>query len=411
MTRRVVVTGIGAVTALGLSARDTWAGLLAGRSGVARITHFDPSAMTCQIAGEVKGFDPKTVVPEHEVRKIDPFTLFGMAAGQEAVHDAGFASGGFDPDRFGCVFGVGIGGLTDIEATKELLMERGPRRVSPFFIPKIMMNAVAGQLSMRWGLRGPNFVTASACASSNHAIGLAFRAVKNGDADLMLAGGTEATITPLGIAGFCALRALSTRNDAPEKASRPFDKGRDGFVMGEGAGALVLEEYERAKKRGARIYAEFKGFGMTADAFHITSPAPEGAGAARAMRAALEEARVAPEQVQYVNAHGTSTEINDPLETQAMKTVFGAHAKKLAISSTKSMTGHLLGGAGAVEAVVTALSIAESKVHPTINQDERDPECDLDYIPNTSRELAVTNALSNSLGFGGHNAVVLLGRA
>jgi 3-oxoacyl-[acyl-carrier-protein] synthase II len=283
--------------------------------------------------------------------------------------------------------------------------------VSPFFIPKIMMNAVAGQLSMRWGLRGPNFVTASACASSNHALGLAFRAVKNGDADLMLAGGTEATITPLGIAGFCALRAMSQRNDAPTKASRPFDKGRDGFVMGEGAGAVVLEEYEHAKRRGARIYAEFKGFGMTADAYHITSPAPEGAGAARAMRHALDEARVAPENVQYVNAHGTSTEINDALETQAMKTVFGAHAKKLAISSTKSMTGHLLGGAGAVEAVVTTLSIADGKVHPTINQEEKDPECDLDYIPNVARDLAVTNAISNSLGFGGHNAVVLLGKA
>jgi 3-oxoacyl-[acyl-carrier-protein] synthase II len=411
MARRVVITGIGAVTALGLTARDTWKALLAGQSGAARIAHFDPAAMACQIACEVKGFDPATVVPEHEVRKIDPFTQFGMAAGQEAMQDSGLATGGFDADRMGCMFGVGIGGLTDIEATKELLTERGPRRVSPFFIPKIMMNAVAGQLSMRWGLRGPNFVTASACASSNHALGLAFRAVKNGDADLMLAGGTEATITPLGIAGFCALRAMSQRNDAPTKASRPFDKGRDGFVMGEGAGAVVLEEYEHAKRRGARIYAEFKGFGMTADAYHITSPAPEGAGAARAMRHALDEARVAPENVQYVNAHGTSTEINDALETQAMKTVFGAHAKKLAISSTKSMTGHLLGGAGAVEAVVTTLSIADGKVHPTINQEEKDPECDLDYIPNVARDLAVTNAISNSLGFGGHNAVVLLGKA
>jgi len=410
MTRRVAVTGIGAVTALGLTARDTWAKLLAGQSGVARITHFDPSAMACQIAAEIKGFDPTTIAEAHEVKKLDPFTQFGMAAGQEAIRDGGFEGAKFDPDRIGCIFGVGIGGLTDIEATKELLMERGPRRVSPFFIPKIMMNAVAGQLSMRWGLRGPNFVTASACASSNHALGLAFRAIKNGDADAMLAGGSEATITPLGISGFCALRAMSTRNDAPTKASRPFDKGRDGFVMGEGAGALLLEEMEHAKKRGARIYAEFKGFGMTADAFHITSPAPEGAGAAKAMRHALAEARVDPADVQYVNAHGTSTEINDALETQAIKTVFGPNAKRVAVSSTKSMTGHLLGGAGAVEAVVTVLSIADGRVHPTINQEEPDPACDLDYVPNVAREVRVVNAVSNSLGFGGHNAVLVFGR-
>ncbi len=410
MTRRVVITGIGAVTALGLTARGTWTRLLAGDSGVAPISRFDASPMACRIAAEVKGFDPTTVAEAHEVKKLDPFTQFGMAAGQEALSDAGMADGGFDPDRVGCIFGVGIGGLTDIEATKELLMERGPRRVSPFFIPKIMMNAVAGQLSMRWGLRGPNFVTASACASSNHALGLAFRAIKHGDADAMLAGGSEATITPLGISGFCALRALSQRNDAPAKASRPFDKGRDGFVMGEGSGALVLEEFEHAKKRGAKVYAEFKGFGMTADAYHITSPAPEGAGAARAMRHALAEARVAPTDVQYVNAHGTSTEINDALETQAMKSVFGDHAKRLAISSTKSMTGHLLGGAGAVEAVVSVLSIADGRVHPTINQDEPDPACDLDYIPNVARDLAVANAMSNSLGFGGHNAVLVFGK-
>jgi 3-oxoacyl-[acyl-carrier-protein] synthase II len=410
MTRRVVITGIGAVTALGLTARGTWTRLLAGDSGVDAIRGFDVSAMACRIAAQVKGFDPTTIAEAHEVKKLDPFTQFGMAAGQEAISDAGMADGGFDPDRVGCIFGVGIGGLTDIEATKELLMERGPRRVSPFFIPKIMMNAVAGQLSMRWGLRGPNFVTASACASSNHALGLAFRAIKNGDADAMLAGGSEATITPLGISGFCALRAMSQRNDAPTKASRPFDKGRDGFVMGEGSGALVLEEFEHAKKRGAKIYAEFKGFGMTADAYHITSPAPEGAGAARAMRHALAEARIAPTDVQYVNAHGTSTEINDALETQAMKSVFGDHAKRLAISSTKSMTGHLLGGAGAVEAVVSVLSIADGKVHPTSNQEEPDPACDLDYIPNVARDLRVANAMSNSLGFGGHNAVLVFGK-
>ena len=408
--RRVVITGVGAITALGNDARSTFAGLLEGRSGVGPITRWDAKDYATRFAAEIKNFDPATVLPAHEARKLDPFVLFAMAAAKECLGDSGIDVSKTDRTRFGAIIGVGIGGLTDIETQHNILLERGPRRINPFFIPKIMMNAVAGQLSMRWGLRGPNFVTASACASSNHALGLAFRAIKHGDADAMLAGGTEATITPLGIAGFCALRAMSQRNDAPTKASRPFDKGRDGFVMGEGAGAVVLEEYEHAKKRGARIYAEFKGFGMTADAYHITSPAPGGAGAARAMRLALTEANVAPENVQYVNAHGTSTEINDLLETQAIKTVFGAHARKLAISSTKSMTGHLLGGAGAVEAVVTTLSIAEGKVHPTINQEEPDPECDLDYIPNVGRDLAVTNAISNSLGFGGHNAVVLLGR-
>jgi 3-oxoacyl-[acyl-carrier-protein] synthase II len=409
LKRRVVVTGVGAVTALGLTARETFRRLLEGESGVGRITHFDASPLPCRIAAEVKDFDPKTVVEEHEIRKYDPFTLFGMAAGQEAFLDAGLEQGKFDPDRVGCVYGVGIGGLTDIEQTKEMILARGVRRVSPFFIPKIMMNAVAGQMSIKWGFRGPNFVTASACASSNHALGLAFRSIKYGEADVMIGGGCEATITPLGVAGFCALRALSTQNDEPTKASRPFDRKRDGFVMGEGAGALVLEEYERARRRGARIYAEVKGFGMTADAHHVTSPAPEGAGAARAMQHALNEGGVSPQDVQYVNAHGTSTEINDPLETQAIKSVFGDQARRMAISGTKSMTGHLLGGAGALAGVVTALSIHGSRVHPTINQEEADPDCDLDYVPNVAREMPIRNAISNSLGFGGHNAVLLFG--
>ena len=415
MSRRVVITGLGTVNALGHNVADTWAGLLEGRSGVKLITHFDASQMTTRIAAEIRDLDLSLVGPDHEVRKLDPFVQYGMHAAVQAMNDAGRAGAdgagaGFERDDFGCLFGVGIGGLTDIEATKELLMARGPRRVSPFFIPKIMMNAVAGQASMRFGLRGPNFVTASACASSNHALGLAFRCVKHGDADLMLAGGTEATITSLGISGFCALRAMSTRNDDPTKASRPFDLGRDGFVMGEGAGALVMEEYEHARRRGARIYGEIVGFGMTADGHHITAPDPEGAGAARSMRNALKEANVSPDSVDYVNAHGTSTELNDAVETAAVKVVFGDHARKLAISSTKSMTGHLLGGAGAVEAVATVMSLHTQRVHPTINQEEPDPKCDLDYVPNVAREMTVRYALSNSNGFGGHNASLLFAR-
>jgi 3-oxoacyl-[acyl-carrier-protein] synthase II len=410
MSRRVVITGLGTVNALGHNPGDTWAALFEGRSGVDAISHFDASQMSTRIAAEVRNLDLSLVGPEHEVRKLDPFVQFGLHAAVQAMNDAGLAGGGFDGDMFGCIYGVGIGGLTDIEATKELLMARGPRRVSPFFIPKIMMNAVAGQISMRFGLRGPNFVTASACASSNHALGLAFRAVKYGEADLMIGGGTEATITPLGIAGFCALRAMSQRNDDPKRASRPFDKGRDGFVMGEGAGAIVMEEFEHAKRRGARIYGEIVGFGMTADGHHITAPDPDGAGAARAMRAALREAQVNPDVVDYVNAHGTSTELNDAIETKAIKAVFGEHARKLCVSSTKSMTGHLLGAAGAVEGVATAMSVHTQRVHPTINQEEADPACDLDYVPNVARDCRVRYALSNSNGFGGHNATILFAR-
>lgn len=415
MSRRVVITGLGTVNALGHTPEATWAALLEGRSGVSKITHFDASQMATQIAAEVRGLDTSIVCEDHELKKLDPFTVYGMHAAVQAMRDAGFGDGNangtaYDGDRFGCTFGVGIGGLTDIEATKETLMARGPRRVSPFFIPKIMMNAVSGQISMRFGLRGPNFVTASACASSNHAMGLAFRSVKWGEADLMVTGGAEATITPLGISGFCALRAMSTRNDAPEKASRPFDKGRDGFVMGEGAGSVVLEEYEHAKRRGARIYAEVVGFGMTADGHHITAPDPEGAGACRAMRAAMTEAGISPDAVDYINAHGTSTELNDMVETAAIKTVFGEHARKLCVSSTKSMLGHLLGAAGAVELVATTLSVASQRVHPTINQEESDPRCDLDYVPNVARDRSVRYALSNSNGFGGHNATILVAK-
>lgn len=408
MTRRVVITGVGAVTALGNSAPMTWGKLLEGASGVGPITHFDASAYACRFAAEVKDFDPTTIVEAHEVKKFDPFTLFGLAAADEAWRDCGLGDGDFEPDNAGCIMGVGIGGLTDIEATKEKLMARGPRRVSPFFIPKIMMNAVSGRVSMRLNLRGPNFVTASACASATHALGTAFHAIRNGIADVMIGGGSEAAITPLGIAGFCSLKALSTRNDDPQAASRPFDKGRDGFVMGEGAGAVVLEEYEHAKARGAQVYAELTGFGMTADAFHITQPAPEGAGAARSMQMALDDANVDASDMTYVNAHGTSTPVNDPLETQAMKTVFGAHASDLAVSSSKSMTGHLLGGAGGVEIVICALSVRDGRVHATINQTDPDPDCDLDYIANEARDLDVKHAMSNSLGFGGHNATLVV---
>ncbi len=408
--RRVVVTGIGALTSLGNDAGSTFAGLLEGRSGAGPISRWDAKDHVTKFACEIRNFDPSTVLEPHEARKLDPFALYAMAAAQEAMRDSGLVLEKEDLTRIGAVVGVGIGGLTDIEGQHSVLLERGPRRVNPFFIPKIMMNAAAGQISIRYGLQGPNFATASACASSAHAVGLSMKAIRWDEADVMLAGGSEATITPLGIAGFNALKALSTRNDAPEKASRPFDRDRDGFVMGEGSGCLVLEELERARRRGARIYAEVKGFGMTADAFHITAPAPKGEGARRSMLLALRDAKLAPADIQYVNAHGTSTPINDPLETAAMKGAFGDHARRLAISSSKSMIGHLLGGSGAVEAVITALSIARGVVHPTANLENPDPECDLDYVPGAAREMEVRNAISNSLGFGGHNATILLGR-
>jgi 3-oxoacyl-[acyl-carrier-protein] synthase II len=409
--RRVVVTGMGALTSLGNDAGSTFAGLLEGRSGAGPISRWDAGDFVTKFACEIKGFNPSSVLEPHEARKLDPFALYAMAAAQEAVKDSGLALDGEDRTRIGAIVGVGIGGLTDIENSHDVLKERGPRRVNPFFIPKIMMNAAAGQISIRYGLQGPNYATASACASSAHAVGLAMKAIRWDEADVMLAGGSEAAITPLGISGFNALKALSTRNDAPARASRPFDRDRDGFVMGEGAGCLVLEELERARRRGARIYAEVKGFGMTADAFHITAPAPAGEGARRSILLALADAKLSPEDIQYVNAHGTSTPINDPLETAAMKGAFGDHARRLAISSSKSMIGHLLGGSGAVEAVITALSITRGVVHPTANLENPDPACDLDYVPGAAREMEVRNAISNSLGFGGHNATILLGRA
>ncbi len=407
--RRVVITGLGAVTSLGADAPSTFAALLEGRSGVGPITHFDPAPFATQFAAEVRNFDTSPFLEPHEARKLDPFALFAMAAAHEALGHCGIDLDAEDRTRVGCVIGVGIGGLTDIEAQHDVYRDRGPRRINPFFIPRIMMNAAAGQISIRWGLQGPNYATASACASSAHALGLAAQAIRLGEADVMLAGGSEAAITPLGIGGFNALKALSTRNDAPQRASRPFDRDRDGFVMGEGGGAVVLEEESHARARGAAILGELLGFGMTADAHHITAPAPLGEGATRAMRLALRDAATDPSEVEYVNAHGTSTPINDPLETAAMKAVFGAHARSLAISSSKSMLGHLLGASGAVEAVVTILSIGASTVHPTANLENPDPECDLDYVPGAARTLRIRRAVSNSLGFGGHNASLVLG--
>ncbi|MBI1851594.1 MAG: beta-ketoacyl-ACP synthase II [Planctomycetes bacterium] len=408
--RRVVITGLGTVTCLGYEKETVWSSLVAGRTGIARISRFDTTGFDVTFGGEVKDFDPVKWLPAHEVKHHDLVAQFVIAAGDLCVKDAGIDFPKEDTTRIGVILGSGIGGIGEIETQHERLMKRGPSRVSPYLVPKLMMNAISGQLSIRYGLRGPNYVTASACASSAHALGAALRAIQYDEADAVLTGGSEAALTPLGLAGFCALRGLSTRNDQPERASRPFDKNRDGFVMGEGSGILLFEELEHAKKRGARMYAEVYGFGMSADAHHITAPAPDGEGAARAMNLALKDGALNPSDVDYVNAHGTSTPLNDVVETRAIKHVFGSHAKKLAISSSKSMIGHLLGASGAVELAITALSIERGTVHPTINYETPDPECDLDYVPNEARELAVRAAISNSLGFGGHNATIAVGR-
>ncbi len=414
MRRRVVITGLGTLNACGNDAETAWKAIVEGKSGVGRITRYDAKSMEypCLVAGEVKGFRAEDWVEAKDVKKCDLVTLYGLAAATMAWKDAGLDGGGaVDPNRAGVILGTGIGGLDTIENTHTTIMEKGPTRVSPFFVPKMMANSIAGNVSIRFDLRGPSFITASACASSNHAMALAHRSIRDGESDLVVTGGAEATITSMGMAGFNSMRAMSRRsNDHPEKASRPFDGLRDGFVMGEGAGVLVFEELEHARRRGARIYAEFLGSGMTADAYHMTAPSPGGDGPARAMARALEDARIAPTDVQYVNAHGTSTELNDICETQALKTVFGDHAGRLAISSTKSLIGHLLGGSGGAEAVVCALTIRDGVVHPTINQEEKDPACDLDYVPNVARKLQVDHLLSNSLGFGGHNVSICLAR-
>ena len=407
--RRVVVTGLGVVTPIGNDVPTMWAALLAGRSGVARITAFDPSAFESQIAAEVKGFDPAQYLSPKEIKRTERFVQFAIAAARQAVKDAGLPTSSLEhPFRYGVIIGSGMGSMHLIEAQHDVLLARGPKKLSPFMIPMLICNMAPGHVAMDLGFKGPNFCTTTACASGAHGVGEAFRIIQRNEADVMLGGGTEGCITPMAVGGFCALMALSRRNDAPTRASRPFDQERDGFVIGEGAGVLVLEELEHAKRRGAKIYAELVGYGRTADAFHMTAPDPEGEGAAHAMSLALDDAKLSPEQVTYINAHGTSTELNDKIETLAIKKTFKDAAKKVAISSTKSMTGHLIGAAGGVEAVISALAIHHGAMPPTINYEHPDPACDLDYIPNTARTARVDVALSNSLGFGGHNATLIL---
>jgi len=411
MARRVVVTGIGLVTPIAVGTEETWQGLLAGRSGIGPITHFDHSAFATHFAGEVKGFEPTRWMTPREAKTLDPFVQYAMVAGSLAVADSGLEISGDFAERVGCYVGAGLGGVTTIEATCKTLWDKGPRHgFSPFFVPMIIVNLASGNLSIRFGAKGPNLSQVSACSTGAHAIGDAFRVIERGDADAMICGGTEATVTPLGVGGFNAMRALSTKNANPAGASRPFDRERDGFVIAEGAGILVIEELEHAKARGAKIYAELRGYGANADAHHITSPAPEGEGAQRCMRLALKDAKLDPTDIGYVNAHGTSTKINDATETLAIKRVFGDHARKLQISSTKSMTGHMLGAAGGVETAICALVLARGVIPPTINYTTPDPDCDLDYVPNTAREGRVQYALTNSFGFGGTNACLVLGR-
>ena len=403
--RRVVVTGLGVVSALGLDIDTFWNNLIAGRCGINEITVFDVSKYDCQIAAEVKNFDPAPAFPSpKEIRRTDRFAQFGVYAGYQALKDAGLDLDKLDRDETGVFIGSGIGGLHTVEEQHKILLSKGPGRLSPFLIPMLILNMASGLFSMFYKLRGPNLATCSACATSTHAIGEAWRTIKMGDAKVMFAGGTEATIVPMGIGGFCAMKALSTRNDDPQRASRPFDAERDGFVMGEGAGVIVMEDLEHARARGARIYCEMIGYGNTADANHMTAPAPEGEGAARCMKAALRSAGLRPEDISYINAHGTSTPQGDICETQAIKTVFGAHARRIAVSSTKGATGHMLGASGAVEMAICAKAIQTNVVPPTINYEHPDPECDLDYVPNTAREMTVSAVLNNSFGFGGHNA-------
>jgi 3-oxoacyl-[acyl-carrier-protein] synthase II len=405
---RVVITGLGAVAPNGIGVEQFWDSLIRGVSGVAAITRFDASTHDARIAGEVKGFDPLQWIEKKEVRKMDLFIQYAIAAAQMAFDDAGLKITNDNHERMGVFVGTGMGGIPALEESHRTLLERGPGRVSAFFIPSIITNLGSGQISMRFGMKGPNSCVCTACATGNHAIGDSFRIIQRGEADVMIAGGSEAVITPLTIAGFSAMRALSTRNAEPARASRPFDKDRDGFVMGEGAGIMVLETLEHAQRRGARIYAELMGYGMSADAYHMTLPALDGA--VRSMRLALQDAALAPENVDYVNAHGTSTPAGDVNETQALKEVFGPHARKLAVSSTKSMTGHLLGAAGGVESVITVLSIVKGMLPPTINYETPDPDCDLDYVPNTARAASVRAALTNSFGFGGTNASLIFKR-
>jgi len=410
LSRRVVVTGLGVVSPLGLSAADTFEGLLAGRSGAARIQGFDPSNLEVQFACEVKGFDPGKWIDRKEARRYDPFLQYAVYAAMDAMHDACLGDTVPEPERAGVVIGSGIGGIQTFEEQCRIYLEQGVKRISPFFVPMFIPDIAAGVVSIRVGAKGPNYCTVSACASSAHALGESFRLIQTGVADVMLTGGTEAAVTPLAIGGFTNMKALSPRNEAPEKASRPFDKGRDGFVMGEGAGMVVLEELEHAKARGARIYAEMLGYGMSADAYHITQPAPGGEGARRAMEAAFADAAIAKTDVGYINTHGTSTPFGDLAEVTAVKDVFGDHAFQMVVGSTKSMTGHLLGAAGGLEFSVCVQVLTSGKIPPTINQDDPDPACDLDCAPNVAVEREVHVALSNSFGFGGHNVSLLVGK-
>ena len=408
--RRVVITGIGVVSPVGKDLPSFWESLKAGRSGIGRISAFDTENFDCQIAGEVRGYDP---VPYYktpkDVRRTDRYTQLAMGAAKMSLEDSGLDLAAVDLDRTGVMIGSGVGGLATMETQVGQMLIKGPDRTSPFMIPMMISNMASGFISMEYGLRGPNMAIVTACATANHCMGEAWRIIKFGDADVMLTGGSEACIVPVGIAGFAAMRALSVRNDEPERASRPFDKDRDGFVMGEGAGVIILEEYEHAKKRGAKIYCEVTGYGLTADAYHMSAPSPDGEGAARCMAMAMKHAKVNPEEVDYINAHGTSTPVGDVCETKAMKRTFGEHAKKgLAVSSTKSMTGHLLGAAGAVEMAACVMAMRDSILPPTINLDNPDPECDLDYVPNKAREKKVKIAISNSFGFGGHNSSLLI---
>lgn len=406
-SRRVVVTGLGAVTSIGHDVASFWASLVAGRIGVDRVTLFDPSAFACQIGAEVRHWDPATLMDPKEARRNDRYTHFGFIAAKQAMADSGIDMGREDADRVGVVIGSGIGGMHTYETQLAVLRDRGPRKVSPFTIPSLIGNMCSGLVAIEYGARGPNFGIVSACATGTHALGEAAHMIRRGDAEVMIAGGSEAAITPFAYASFCAMKAMSTRNDEPQRASRPFDKGRDGFIMGEGAGILVLESLEHAKARGARIYCELAGYAGTSDAFHITQPDPEGKGLSMAMRRAMASAGVNPADVDYVNAHGTSTPYNDKFETLAIKREFGEHARRMPVSSTKSMTGHLLGAAGGIESVICVKTIEQQVIAPTMNLDEPDPECDLDYVPNAARPARVRTVLSNNLGFGGQNAAVV----
>jgi 3-oxoacyl-[acyl-carrier-protein] synthase II len=408
--RRVVVTGLGIVSPVGIGVPEAWNSIVAGKSGITRITRFDPSSLTSQIAGEVKDFDPAKYVSPKEVRRFDTFIHYGLAAAIESIKDAGLDFDREQREQVGVCIGSGLGGLPLIEETHKAVLAGGPRKISPFFIPGSIINLISGQLSIMYGLKGPNLAVVTACTTANHSIGEAGRLIEYGDADVMIAGGSESCVSPLGLGGFCAARALSSRNDDPAAASRPWDKDRDGFVLGEGAGVIVLEEYEHARKRGARIYGELAGYGMSADAHHITAPCEDGEGAVRCMVNAMRNAGVNRDQVDYINAHGTSTPLGDIAETVAVKSCFGDHARKLAVSSTKSMTGHLLGAAGGIEAIFSVLALRDQVAPPTINLASPDPQCDLDYVPNTARKMKINVALSNSFGFGGTNGSLVFRR-